>query len=279
MKRNMTLGFRLKLIRMAFANYARVLGSVMTGRPVVLNYQMGKVGSSTVAKYLRDSGYCEWHIHRFYDTPVAVRKPKNRLFRALDLIVLKIVLAAPGRALIISGVRDPVSRDISMFFQVSEKLYDLAPETAPLETMIEAFEQKFPCGACCKWFDDELKRAVGIDVFAHPFDKEAGYQVIETRRTALFLYRLDKLDRLETSLVEFFDLPDYKLIETNRNERKTYSRKYSDFKAAYATRPHTPNLDEIRFMGHFFDRMGPNRSRACMTEGNGEASNPERFFK
>jgi hypothetical protein len=248
--------FKIKLVRMAFQNYFRLIGAIFSRRAIVLNYQMGKVGSSSVAKYLRDNGAVEWHIHRFFDTPVAGPWPKKRLFKVLDLIVLWLVRHFASRIYLVTGVRDPLSRDISMFFQTARNHYGIDPAEADPDELYRVFVERFPIGAVDSWFDHEIKRALKIDVFSMPFDKERGYIQFRSGRVNVFLYRLDRLSSLETVLAKFFEEKGFRLIETNTNNNKAYSENYSSFKSRYIS-----NLTEMyegftKLRSHFYADTG-----------------------
>jgi hypothetical protein len=225
--------FKIKLVRVALTTHLRLLDALFRRRSIILNYQMGKVGSSTVARYLRESGAVEWHIHRFYDTPIAVIRSKQRVFKAMDLILLWLVRRFASKVYLIAGVRDPRDRDVAMFFQTAQALYGVDPEKTDLDSLYNTFLDQFPLGAVDNWFDDELNRALGIDVFATTFDKDLGFIQLHRGRINVFVYRLDKLDSLENELAIFFGDENYRLIDTNVNGAKSYAKTYLAFKKRY----------------------------------------------
>ena len=244
--------FIIKLVRVALTNYLRLIGALLRHKPVILNYQMGKVGSSTVARYLRDNGAVEWHIHRFYDTPVAATRSKQRAFKALDLILLWLVIHFASKIYLVAGVRDPMSRDVAMFFQTARALYGVDPEKVEIDELYNTFLDQFPLGAVDNWFDDELKRALGIDVFATIFDKDRGFIQLQRGQIKVFVYRLDKLDELEKELGVFFDDKKYRLIDTNVNGAKPYAESYKAFKKRYFKELEKKYAPFNKIRTHFF---------------------------
>jgi hypothetical protein len=248
----MGVPFKIKLIRVAFQNYLKLILALLKRRPIVLNYQMGKVGSSSVAKYLRDNGHFEWHIHRFYDTPVAGPWPKKKLFKILDFAILWLVKLLAIRIYLVMGVRDPLSRDVSMFFQTAQNHYGINPAEANLEELYCIFIDKFPVGVVDNWFDDEIKRTFNIDVFTIPFNTKRGFVQFSSGRVNVFLYRLDKLDSLEGQLAEFFEEKDFKLIKINTNSNKDYAENYSAFKLYYFNRLTKKYKNFTKISSHFY---------------------------
>ena len=244
--------FMVKLVRVALTNYLRLLGALLRHEPVILNYQMGKVGSSTVARYLRDRGAIEWHIHRFYDTPVAATRSKQRAFKAFDLILLRLVMHFASKIYLVAGVRDPMSRDVAMFFQTARALYGVDPEKVEIDELYNTFVDQFPIGAVDNWFDDELKRALDIDVFAIRFDKNRGFIELQRGQIKVFVYRLDKLDELEKELAVFFDDKKYRLIDTNVNGSKPYAKTYKAFKKRYFKELEKKYAPFKKIRTHFF---------------------------
>jgi hypothetical protein len=210
-----------------------LLGAILRRRPVILNYQMGKVRSAAVARYLRGKGAAEWHIHRFYDTPVTGPVPKQRLFKSIDLALLWLLRRFASRIYLISGVRDPLSRDVAMFFQTARSLYGVDPASASLDELHRIFVDRFPLGAVDTWFDDELNRALGIDVFATPFDKDSGFIQLQRGRVSAFIYRLDRLDDLEGALAAFFEEKNYRLSGAEQKNAAPYAGTCEAFRAAY----------------------------------------------
>ena len=160
---------------------------------------------------------------------------------------------------IISLVRDPLDRNIAMFFQdlhfwlaayIQQHPDRMREEGHQL--LIDAFNELFPHKYPCDWFDLELKRLTGIDVFQHPFDKAAGFMTVSHGPFEVLLIRTDALDRLLPEISEFVG---YEVVIpiANRGDAKWYGEAYRQFRTEY--RPSNTMrslLHESKFAKHFF---------------------------
>lgn len=245
---------RLNLVVKRLFGAARLVRQMFTRKGVTLNYQMGKVGSSSIGEWFRQNNVGEWHIHRFFDTPVHSRRGKNKALKVLDLALFNLLKILRKDIKIVTGVRFPLDRDISMYFHnaYGVELRPL-PEFGRPDEVITDFDATFPVLASASWFDDELKRLTGVDVFSHPFDKRKGFTVIDFGRFHVFVYRLDKLNDLQEELVRFFGEPDFRLIKMNQSDSKRYTELYRAFRKAYARQPGAAHAAEERFLEHFYD--------------------------
>jgi len=80
------------------------------------------------------------------------------------------------------------------------------------------------------WFDDELKAVFGIDVHAHPFDREKGYSIIKQGNAEVLVMKLEKLNSLEQVIAEFVGAPRFKLLNDNVGSDKLYKYLYKQVK-------------------------------------------------
>lgn len=80
------------------------------------------------------------------------------------------------------------------------------------------------------WFDYEINKFFGIDVYAYPFDKEKGYSVIEKGNIKILLLKIECLQSLESVIGDFICDSDYKLVDKNMAEGKIYHYAYREFK-------------------------------------------------
>ena len=156
---------------------------------------------------------------------------------------------------IISGVRDPLGRNISWFF---EQLYyyipdyprqlEMVPDPAKLaDRWAEVFFEQFPHDEIFHWFDAEIRDNFGIDVFEHPFDKSRGYAVYEGNGHRLLVLQFERLHHLSSVIRDFLGLSAYNLQKENVSESKDYGSVYRNF------------LKRIQFDDAFLDRMYNNR--------------------
>lgn len=164
---------------------------------------------------------------------------------------------------IITGVREPIERDLSGFFQGSDmELWpfsamnnhlllwygDYCKESArlnnnELKRRIPRWEDNLNDTFCkfariifenkldeFTWFDYELKQIFDIDVYQYPFDKKRGYSLIKKNNTEILIVKLEKLLYLEHVISEFTG--DLEIHISNRNEgkNKLYSYAYTELK-------------------------------------------------
>jgi hypothetical protein len=214
---------------------------------------MGKVGSSSILDSIKALKLDRpiFHMHHFHPNSIHIREMMLReVFGSHESVnrfgiyeanfVMKHVLQRPYKKLtIISLVRDPVARNLSSFFTNHDifipdciQLYRAGRIGVPEITRqyLEKFhEHTYPLS----WFDDEMKRVFGIDVFS---DED-----LHSRDERVFVYRRDLLELLvlrtediddvaQQALQEFLGLEDLELKHANVAADKEYSRVYRDFR-------------------------------------------------
>jgi hypothetical protein len=148
---------------------------------------------------------------------------------------------------VITLVRDPMARNVSLFFEKLEVPigYDWFERRRTLsddELITELnplFEQHVldPGGLArldidpLRWFDLEMAPVFDIDVFASPFSPERGWNVYESERARLLLIRTADLDRVgEEALGEFLGVPGIQLAAGNVTERREHASIYGLFR-------------------------------------------------
>lgn len=259
--------------------YLPTLREAAFGRrvPVVI-YTMGKVGSSSIRDTLLQAYPGPvFHLHyflpwrdqdprEFADTPLApqiereiehLRRAHRRrplLARAKVVfnetlylgMVYRRVRAGRGPVRMITMVRDPVSANLSMFFQRFEQYAgrDYDPKSFTVDEILEIFQTRYIHSWPFTWFDKELRRRLGIDIFAEPFPHEQGYARFRRGDLDLLVLRTESDDALkERAVAELTGLPDLRLRNTNVSENKVYAAHYKAFK------------ERIRLPGALLDEM------------------------
>jgi hypothetical protein len=189
------------------------LGSKASDPQPVLIYQMGKVGSSTVARVLRAAAYPELHVHSL--EPNALRRvyaEQNRvagrfsvgytwyLSRAVQARLRR--LGDGHRVSVITLVRDPIARDVSALFQSPEVqgsallgADDALDVERALASLRSRFSKKDACWWVFDWFQSELAATLGVDVMAAPFPRERGWTIADGERASALVLRTEDLDR------------------------------------------------------------------------------------
>lgn len=218
---------------------------------------MGKVGSSTLKHSLNMFNVDNMHVHRFYfsdkERPLSI-KDKLQKFKH-NFLMNKFLSNKDQEFKIITFYRDPLSRNISSFFQNLE--YYFKPQELKnlnYETLVEKFNKSYQIHETPNnWFDLEFKRKTGIDVFKHPFDKEKGYSVITKGHVSVFLCTTNNINNLESELGEFLEIPDFKIHNDNVGDQKWYKDLYAEFKKNYQPSKEMVNsLYDSATIHHFF---------------------------
>jgi hypothetical protein len=231
----------------------------------ILIYQMGKVGSTSIAKALGERAI---QIHNFYPTnePFS-RKPfyRSSLYKKpihwTFYYLIRRGIRRRSKLKVITLVRDPISRNVSMYFQ--DLYYFLAyyfSEIRPnrdsreedIDILIDCFRETFDHRYPLDWFDKEFKRFTGVDVYEYAFDSNAGCTKIERGGISLLIIQTERLSDC-WHVVEEFCGRKLELRKDNRGERKWYGPLYSEFLDRHSLQ--AGELDEIyssRYATFFF---------------------------
>ncbi|MBD3391257.1 MAG: methyltransferase domain-containing protein [Chitinivibrionales bacterium] len=211
---------------------------------LVVIYQMGKVGSSSLLESLKSHGVSPvYRVH--YLTPHGLADAQRANAGA---VLPHIAQSRELRAVledrperfewkIISLVREPVGRNVSALFQNLEKRLGCAPDEAfsggpgRVRELAQRFLNEYNHDIPLSWFDNEMKATFGIDVYAQEFPITRGYTIIAGSRADLLLLRLEDLDRCANNAVEkFLGIRDFSLSRANTGASKNYAGVYRQVK-------------------------------------------------
>jgi|SRR5699024_7377541 len=227
--------------------------SVISSKNVVFVYQMGKVGSQSIRESLKTQGITAPHKHRLtyktykeYDIDF-MKRPIYILW--LRKLLAKVV-SKKKNLKIITLVREPIQRNISEFFQHYNELnYKGIYKGDPQEVFLSEFPQDIPLN----WFDDELKKVFGIDIYKYPFDREKGFTIISENNLDLLVIKLEELDNLEKQIGKFVGLKEFRLDTVNRASKKPYGEFYKYFKRNLKfTENYIEEMYNSKYMTHFY---------------------------
>lgn len=208
----------------------------------VLIYQMGKVGSTSLENSIKDS----LHIHTLYGNYPCPHFERH-VHGDFKLLIKKFAVQPLRRNLyklkgcnkIISLVREPAARNISMFFQdlpfwIADyvKHYDRETRESDLDWLWRVFENSFDHEYCLTWFDREIKRYTGIDVLSEQFNCRRGYQQYKRGRYELLLLRMEDMTQ-NRAVIEEFCQQKVELVSTNVGDEKWYGGVYKEFSNNY----------------------------------------------
>ncbi|KAA0582973.1 glycosyltransferase [Azospirillum sp. Sh1] len=172
-------------------------------------------------------------------------------------------LAAGESVTIVSGVRDPIARSLSVAMQNLEADFaDCLAATA--EATAEALATRIrdlwlrntPDGdpnrlylermirAPLIWFGEEIGKSFGFDLGAHDFDRERGYSILIKGNIRLLLFRHESAPTaIQSGLAELFPGMEFCLPHSNDGTAKPTSEIYGALKGCF--RLPRPALQEI----------------------------------
>lgn len=196
----------------------RTLRRRLAGRQPVFVWSMAKTASTSLEHAVEAGlGRPALHCHRI--TPAgraAIRRAEER-DRSVErdrwtgefVHRLSMSPAPSGRWEVVCGVRDPMSRSVSQFFQVAAPMGYLAGDGAGVATR-DLWDRYVDFHGSYigdrDWFVDELQAATGIDVYAQPFDWSRGWQSYTNDRWKVLVIRFEDLPRVASAALEaFFD--------------------------------------------------------------------------
>jgi len=227
-------------------------------KDIIVIYQMGKVGSSSLYKTINKNKFRVIQIHRFFLNNYEVKPNLRTRYRKIkvSLYLFFVQRILQKRIKIITGFRDPLPRNISSFFQSLHIRYNNT-ELSQLDykQLIKDFNLSEQIHDTPNtWFDLELKRKFGVDIYNYPFNKENGFVIIQMKNVEVFVYTLDKLNSLENEIAIFLNVESFKIIKKNIATTKRYSNLYNEFKKYYkAPEWMIKKLYNSRTINYFFN--------------------------
>ncbi|MBD5523511.1 MAG: hypothetical protein HDR04_03660 [Lachnospiraceae bacterium] len=182
---------------------------------IILIYQKGKVGSSSVYRSLRNYNRNVLHCHTLAD----IGEKEDDLCKLLNLKSGKIITL----------VRDPIARRISEMWEniASMERYSTNVDFSEIESYY--FKKGFWHGDA-EWFDEQIKTFFNIDIFEYPFDTEKGYTIIKQGNIEVLLLTLEKLNNLEEVIGNFLGIKSFQLSRNNVGKEKLYRFAFQSFK-------------------------------------------------
>lgn len=211
-------------------------------KSAIVVYQMGKVGSTTVYSSLEKQLLFTpvFHVHCLARAEL---KKQEESYQAIGKLPSQVKHLRHGNFLrqkldesaviewkIITLVRDPIIREISIFFQQKDHDFPKGIETSKiiniLQNRLASFQESNDF--VCNWFDRELKHNFAINIYDFAFDKKKGYHIISEENKKILLIRLENLnDCFQTSLEEFLETnKTIGISSRNVARKKQYKEQY-----------------------------------------------------
>lgn len=237
-----------------WSNLFRALWS----KKIILVYQMGKVGSTSIYDVARSkSGLPVFQLHRFRLIPGTfvdrgfVRTFFRKVWADLLFFVIK-----NKELKIISLTREPVSRNISDFFQTLDfyiNVNGLDKKSLSASNLIEIFFNQYPHFSSIGWFDEQVKKVFGIDVYEFPFSNNV--LLVKKNNVELLVVRMEDLLEKVNDVGEFIGAPDFEIIKTNDGGAKWYSDVYRDFKSEISLSSYQGFMKSTMYSKHFYPEV------------------------
>jgi hypothetical protein len=250
----------LDILRKEYSTLGKL--KVWFGRKSVIVFTMGKVGTLTVCNSLRAVGYKHVHPHSLRYTRPGVHFLKINLsiaerFKYFIKTFLKrtkvwVWKKLKNEILIITGVRDPYSRNISAYFEQVHYLGGISPK-ATISQIRDQFDATCDFDAPINWFDKEVLQVTGINVFDYTFDKDKGLSIITKGKFKLLVFRIDKLNGLEHEISKFIGDENFRILSTNSSDDGQYIKQLKEYKNKYKY-----EIDKVKkfsnsiYMSHFY---------------------------
>ncbi len=161
------------------------------------------------------------------------------------------IIQKKSSAKIITMVREPLNRDYSAFWQaftedvrhimwmpilgndfqmMYEKFIDFILKGSTYTKKILGDSMPYTWNDEFEWFDEQIKKHLGIDVYQYPFDREKGYTIIKKENVELFLYKVEKMEEIMDKISEFAGVPNLPAVNANVAKQKWYGLAYAQFR-------------------------------------------------
>ena len=233
------------LRRLKYQGIKKILRELI--HPTIYIFQVGKVGSLSLRDtFLKNYKGRVFHAHHIYQ----LKKEEE-----LEIIKWKKIFRLP--IIVISPVRDPITRTISGFYQNYEgSTGKKFSNTTPVEEQKKIFLRFAKHHRVLEWFDAKLRNVFEIDVFAKAFDLDKKWMVCKNKSTKVLIYRTDK-DRAEQLKIisEFIGVNIPKWTYANISSEKEYKDSYKEFiDTVKLPDGYLSIMLNSRFSKHFFSK-------------------------
>ena len=208
---------------------------------------MGKVGSTSIAKSLM------MHMGRF---SIFTSHFMNDPGHPRSVVLYEKIIRSGKPVKIITLVRDPISKNISSFFQDFEKNTGISYSDSDFDMaeLTSIFLDKFDHSSPLVWLDENIHKYLGIDVYSLPFPTNKGAIFFRSGDVELLVMRceLDNASK-EKYVSDFLGLDDFRIHNKNIGSQKSYSDTYKAFKKAINLPvSYVDKMTSSKYFKHFY---------------------------
>ncbi len=236
--------------------------SVFSTPNFLVVHSMGKVGSTSLYEGLKKKYLEEYNssarvlqTHRLNSATIEKFKAEHEKLPPHIRDAVRFLDKDHTGTLLICPVRDPLSRNVSAFFNNIHNYIpgkDLGGVTT--EQLVTLFLKKYAHDLPARWFDEQVKSVFGIDVYAESLDFQTGGHVIRGDDISILLQRVEDPEELRLQAVRSFTgFSDLELPRLNVGSDKAYKDAYDSFRKTF--RPPADLVDRVyqsRFSTHFY---------------------------
>jgi hypothetical protein len=196
------------------------------------------------------------HLHRMREERRALgwSVPPVPPHDRLGLRLRRELLERDGRAAIVTLVRDPIARNMSSYFEHLDFIWQRqnAHENVPVDLLIEGFRTRFPHHEPLTWFDDEMLRVTGLDVFQHEFP-ECGHLIIRNENVELLVMKSELSNTMKAAILSKVAGRPVSLSVDNSTSAKPMGAVFQEFmsKLQLDSR-YVDEMLESRYARHFY---------------------------
>jgi len=222
---------------------------------VIAIYTLGKSGSSSMLSTLQRkfSFLNVYQLHFINCEYIRENHSKDFAIRNIDKANKFLRKHAENKIKYISLVREPVSREISSFYQNRQLYFKdiLYNDFEAINNLIESRGYDL----ALNWFDYELKKHLNFDVYSQPFDKTKGFSIYKIdSNTELMILRTDCINTIGTIAINKFLNTDIKQMKsTNIGSNKSNSLYQKQLKSQFKiSKENLKKIQNSKFMNQFF---------------------------
>jgi|SRR5690554_795485 len=253
----------------------------------IIIYNMGKVGSTSMYESLIKAFPNQdiYHLHRLNTDYLKQREKmiksdvygKKHYSRHLTTSLLwkpqwvKSIIETHdyNNLKIITMVREPISRNISLFFQwidfeETEQSYrfksrnnnypfDIVTPKNDISELYECFFNNFVHDSHLDWLKTEMNTVINLDLLDSPFNLKNGYSIIQSEEAEVLVLKLESINSNFKSAMNDFFGKEFDLINANESTNKDINKVYKEFKKNIKfPELYINTLYESDYMKHFY---------------------------
>lgn len=203
--------------------------------PLVVSYTPGKVGGTAVVEAVRQAGLEAHQVH-ILRPQVLINRAKASFAKgdlplrhiSTGMALRREIIGGERDTRIITGIRDPLEQSLSSFFENLHRRTDGLGQDSDPEALFATWIKGSHLGWSLDWLTDELLGQLGVDILAHPFDRERRYLHLPDHK--LLVLRFDCPQTTKQAEISRFVGRDVTLSRANVGEAKPYARAYAAVK-------------------------------------------------